>query len=115
MRSGKAGQPSHATPTPTPSSASLTASLVKNMSVGRPDSAAPTATRNATVTFSGSSSPVVKLMTALLGMDVPPVRGPGWPCEEHARDGGVRCRRGFSLQIERAEALQQAVLHGEEC
>ena len=64
-RSGSAGQPSQATPAATPSSASRTASLAWNIKVGRPDSAAPTATRNATVTFSGSSKPVVRLITAL--------------------------------------------------
>src|SRR5262245_30153814 len=65
------------------------------MSVGRPDSAAPTATRNATVTFSGSSRPVVKLMTALPGMDVPPlVHGP-WdrPGEDHT------LRRGHAVAV----------------
>jgi hypothetical protein len=51
-------------PTATPDSASRTASLAWNIRVGRPASAAPTATRNATVTFSGSSSPVVRLITA---------------------------------------------------
>src|SRR6266540_6081454 len=38
------------------------------MSVGRPCSAAPTATRKATVTRSGSSSPVVRLITAFPDM-----------------------------------------------
>src|SRR5690242_11321040 len=96
--------------------ASLTASLVRNMSTGRPDSAAPTATRNATVTFSGSSRPVVKLMTALPDMDVPPcARGLGLaPCEQHVRDGGAGCRPGFSLQIDWAQAVKQAMLHGEQ-
>jgi hypothetical protein len=45
--------------------------LVRNISVGRFDSAAPTATRNATVTFSLSSSPVVRLMTAFPAIAVP--------------------------------------------
>src|SRR5207253_9901702 len=66
---------------------------------------------NATVTLSGSSSPVVKLMTALPAMDAPPSAGPGRPHEAHARDGGAWCRRGFSLQIERIETVQQAMLH----
>src|SRR5687767_4312303 len=68
MRSASGGHPSHATATATPSSASRTASLVRNIRVGRPDSAAPTATRKATVTFSVSSSPVVRLTTALPGI-----------------------------------------------
>src|SRR6476619_109794 len=59
------GQPSQATPTATDPVTSRTASLVRNISVVRPCSAAPTATRNATVTFSGSSSPVLRLITAL--------------------------------------------------
>src|SRR5438105_15892627 len=111
MRSGKPGQPSQATPTPTPSSASLTASLVKNMSVSRPFSAAPRATRNATVTFSGSSSPVVKLMTALPAMTIPLFVTSG----EEDGMGGERGRRpGFPLQIERLESVQQPVLHREQ-
>src|SRR6266487_6785673 len=64
-RSGSGGQPSQATPVATPVRASRTASLAWNINVGRPASAAPTATRNATVTFSGSSRPVVRLITAL--------------------------------------------------
>src|SRR3984957_14250285 len=85
------------------------------MSTGRPDSAAPTATRNATVTCSGSSSPVVKLMTALPGMTCLLGCGPGiGPVRTHVRDAGAGCRPGFSLQIDRAEAVQQAVLHGEQ-
>jgi hypothetical protein len=63
-RSGSGGQPAQATPVATPRSASRTASLVRNIKVGRPSSAAPTATRNATVTRSASSRPVVRLMTA---------------------------------------------------
>jgi hypothetical protein len=51
--------------------ASRTASLVRNIRVCRCCSAAATATRNATVTFSGSSRPVVKLMTALPLMPAP--------------------------------------------
>jgi hypothetical protein len=47
-----------------PSRASRTASLVWNIRVDRPDSAAPTATRKATATFSGSSRPVLRLITA---------------------------------------------------
>ncbi|MFC5039768.1 hypothetical protein [Ornithinimicrobium kibberense] len=49
----------------TPSTARRAASLVRNIIVGRPASAAPTATRKATVTRSGSSRPVVRLMAAL--------------------------------------------------
>src|SRR4051794_28734560 len=48
--------------------ANRTASLLRNVSVGRPPSAAATAMSRATVTFSGSSSPVVKLMAALFPM-----------------------------------------------
>src|SRR6266545_5391353 len=47
---GSGGQPSQATPVATPSIARRTASLVTNMRLGRPCSAAPTATRKATVT-----------------------------------------------------------------
>src|SRR5437899_10356118 len=113
MRSGRGGQPSHATPTATPSTARRTASLVRNMSVGLPDSAAPTATKNATVTFSGSSSPVVKLMTAFAAM------ARTSPClyrriDDDGTDRRARRRPGFSLQIERVEAVEQAVLHGEQ-
>src|SRR6185437_6781762 len=64
-RSASGGQPSQATAVATPARASRAASLVRNISVCRPCSAAPTATRNATVTFSVSSSPVVRLITAL--------------------------------------------------
>jgi hypothetical protein len=42
--------------------------LVRNIIVGRPDSAAPSATRKATVTRSGSSRPVVRLIAALLSL-----------------------------------------------
>src|SRR5262245_29950083 len=83
-RSGSGGQPSQATPVATPCSASRTASLAWNIRVGRPDSAAPTATRKATVTFSGSSRPVVRLITALPAIAASlssgatgPVPGPG--------------------------------------
>ena len=62
---------SQATPAATPSSARRTASLAWNISVGRPASAAPTATRKATVTFSGSSRPVVRLITAFPAMAAP--------------------------------------------
>src|SRR6266511_5037041 len=53
------------------------------MSVGRPCSAAPTATRKATVTRSGSSSPVVRLITAFPDMAAshsrcPPYQGSLW-------------------------------------
>ena len=73
-RSGRGGQPSHATPVATPARASRTASLAWNINVGRPASAAPTATRNATVTFSGSSRPVVRLITALPAIAASPSR-----------------------------------------
>src|SRR6266700_2263237 len=65
ISSGSGGHPVQAVPRATASSASRTASLVKKTRVGRPDSAAATATSIATVTFSRSSSPVVKLITAL--------------------------------------------------
>src|SRR6266536_6210773 len=45
-----------------------TASLVRNIRVGRPCSAAATATRKATVTRSGASMPVIRLMTAFCAM-----------------------------------------------
>src|SRR5712691_8208847 len=64
-RSASGGQPSQATAWANPSVASRTAYLVRNISVCRPCSAAPTATRNATVTVSGSSRPVLRLTTAL--------------------------------------------------
>src|SRR6266568_7247169 len=64
-RSASGGQPSQATARANPSVASRTASLVRNISVWRPCSAAPTATRNATVTVSASSRPVLRLTTAL--------------------------------------------------
>jgi len=67
-RSPSGGHPSHATPVATPSSASRTASLVRNMTVGRPCSDAPSATRKATVHPFGILQPVVRLMAALLGM-----------------------------------------------
>src|SRR2546423_15097040 len=111
MRSGRGGQPSHATPTATPSSASRTASLVRNMSVGRPASAAPTATRKATVTFSVSSSPVLRLMTALLAMTAPLCLD---VVENDGMDGRRRRRPGFPLQIERFEGVEEAVLHGKQ-
>jgi hypothetical protein len=44
------------------------ASLVRNITVGRPDSAAATAVRKATVTFSGSSRPVARVIAALASM-----------------------------------------------
>src|SRR6478736_295707 len=66
VNSASGGHPAQATPTATDPVTSRTASLVRNISVVRPCSAAPTATRNATVTFSGSSSPVIRLITALL-------------------------------------------------
>src|SRR5882762_2480539 len=97
----------------TPARASRTASLVRNMRVGRPDSAAPTATKKATVTFSGSSSPVVKLMTAFAAM----ARTRSFlyrRVEEDGTDGRARRRPGFPLQIERVEAVEEAVLHGEQ-
>src|SRR5438094_374134 len=112
MRSGSGGQPSHAVPTVMPSRASRTASLVRNMSVGRPDSAAPTATRKATVTFSGSSSPVVRLMTALPAMGFSFVLSIG--LESDGTDGSCPRRPGFPLQIERFEAVEQAVLQCEQ-
>src|SRR2546430_14235823 len=112
MRSGRGGQPSQATPTATPSRARRTASLVRNMSVGRPASAAPTATRNATVTFSVSSSPVVRLMTALPAMAAAP---PRCRCvDTDDRDGGAGIRPEFPLQIDRFEGVEQAVLHGKQ-
>src|SRR3954466_6623184 len=95
-----------------PSRAGRTASLVRNMTVSRPFSAAPTATRNATVTFSGSSSPVVRLMTALPAMTASPPR-----CRYVESDGPERHvsrRTGFPLQIERFEGIEEAVLHGEQ-
>src|SRR5579859_1913829 len=67
------GQVAQATPLATPVTASRTASLARNISVGRPPSAAPSATRKATVTFSGSSSPVVRLITAFPGMASSPL------------------------------------------
>jgi hypothetical protein len=51
--------------------------LVRNIRACRPCSAAPTATRNATVTFSASSSPVVRLMTALPRTVMLPPLAPG--------------------------------------
>src|SRR2546427_12909558 len=94
-----------------PSSASRTASLVKNMSVSRPFSAAPTATRNATITFSGSSRPVVRLMTALPAMTGSPPRRR--VVEVDGTDERQGRRPGFSLQIERFERVEEAVLHSE--
>src|SRR4030081_774068 len=138
MSSGSAGQPSHATPVATPSRARRTASLLRNMSVSRPHSAAPTATRRATVTFSGSSRPVGRLMTALLAIVLALLwlgrsdagrRGPAvdleqphrpirtarfYRCPLDDRDGGRRRRPGFPLQIERFEGIEQAVLEGEQ-
>src|SRR6266550_7392388 len=109
MRSGSGGQPSQATPTATPSSASRTASLVRNMSVGRPASAAPTATRNATVTFSESSSPVVKLMTVLFATDCLPTADFSRRLGDHDTDEAVANRPGFPLRIERFQGVEQAV------
>src|SRR5439155_26651090 len=120
MRSGRGGQPSQPTPTATPSSASRTASLVRNMGVGRPDSAAPTATRKATVTFSVSSSPVLRLMTAFPAIAAPLSiwrRGPGGAAGASRRDATSTARLGrpgFPLQIERHEGVEQTVLHGEQ-
>src|SRR2546430_3694763 len=70
-RSARGGQPSQATALANPSVASRTASFVRNISVCRPCSAAPTATRNATVTVSASSRPVLRVMTALCMMGSP--------------------------------------------
>jgi hypothetical protein len=57
---------------------------------------------------------VVRLMTALPGMDVPPYsQATDWPGEIHARDDGTGCRPGFSLQIDRAEGIEQPVRQGE--
>src|SRR5947209_5272337 len=86
------------------------------MRVGRPDSAAPTATKNATVTFSGSSSPVVKLTTAFPAMGRTSLSFPS-TCrcvDEDGTDGRASRRPGFPLQIEWVEAFEQAVLHGEQ-
>src|SRR5215475_2298527 len=107
-----------------PAVASRTASLARNMSTGRPDSAAPTATRNATVTCSASSIPVVRLTTTLPGMTCLLARGARFagrgigPRAQHAREAAAGFRPGFSLQIglqiDRAEGVQQAVLHREQ-
>src|SRR4051812_8821299 len=56
------------------------------MAVGRPDSAAPTAMSIATVTVSASSSPVLRLTTAL------PMAPPPHGREGHARGGRVSGR-----------------------
>src|SRR5436309_3710156 len=80
------------------------------MRVGRPDSAAPTATRNATVTCSGSSSPVVKLMTAF-----PAICAPLADVSERTVQMAMAGRRpGFPLRIQWREAVEQPVLHGEQ-
>src|SRR5690349_12413646 len=102
-RSGSGGQPSHATPWATPSDASLTASLVRNIRVGRRCSAAATATRNATVTFSGSSRPVVKLTTAL-PLIPSPFGDP--PLRMRMSRDGARAHRAATLSLRPDQAAQ---------
>src|SRR4030095_13192632 len=82
------------------------------MRVGRPASAAPTATRNATVTFSGSSIPVARLMTAFPAMVCSP--SSSWGVESDGKEMRGWRRPGFPLQIKRFERVEEAVLHGEQ-
>src|SRR4051794_5096508 len=84
--------------------------------VGRPCSAAATAVKNATVTRSGSSRPVVRLMTALLLIASPRTGAPGVRTRVEVTLGAVRGRRReeFSLWIVRLEGAQKPVLHREQ-
>src|SRR5258708_31932494 len=53
-------------------------------------------------------------MTALPGIECLLARAQVGPSEKHATDVGAQRRRGFSLQIDWDEAVEQAMLHGEQ-